>query len=283
MRDLMNSHSSNLQEMIVHLCRQFREAFGASYCRIALLPETAKATANGAVHGTNDTAPATDPEVTVIHMEGKSYDYLALARQNGTGTEEANASYADMASSIANACRKPKPVLRFYVQHASDAAPAGAMTAYLDLAFATPRHFSTAEVMAMMLMVEMTKSVLVAAWTRHVQASSAEQVVGKLQINLFTLPFLEAKKQWIDAFEEEYLRQQLMKYYGNISKAARAARISRYTLYALLNKFQFSARAFKKSKISRSAAKASLHAAVAANGPASSEETNAGTPTTQIA
>ena len=278
----MNSHSSNLQEMIVHLCRQFREAFGASYCRIALLPETAKAAANGAVHATTS-AGGTDQEVTLIHMDGKSSDYTALAEQNGNGTEPTNAAPADMASSIVTACRKPKPVLRFYVQHASDAAPATSMAAFLDVAFASPRHFSTAEVMAMMLMVEMTKTVLVATWARHMQASAAERVVGTLQVNLFALPFLEAKKQWIDAFEEEYLRQQLMKYYGNISKAARAARISRYTLYALLNKFQFSARAFKKSKISRSAAKASLHAAVAANGPASAEGADAGVTTTQIA
>ncbi|MGH7491955.1 MAG: hypothetical protein ACREOO_06130 [bacterium] len=277
----MNSHSSNLQEMIVHLCRQFREAFGASYCRIALLPETAKAAANGVVHGTAG-AGVTDQEVTLIHMDGKSSDDSALAQQNGNATEQTNAPPSDMASSIVTACRKPKPVLRFYVQQASDAAPATAMSAFLDLAFASPRHFSTAEVMAMMLMVEMTRAVLVAAWARHVQASAAERVVGTLQINLFALPFLEAKKQWIDAFEEEYLRQQLMKYYGNISKAARAARISRYTLYALLNKFQFSARSFKKSKISRSAAKASLHAAVAANGPASSEGADSGVTTTQI-
>lgn len=275
MRDLMNSHSNTLQEMIIHLCRQLREAFGASHCRIALLPETAKAATNGAVSGAPHTLPAVEADVTLIRLDGKSNAYLALAQPNGMDAEKLSASHADMVANIAHACRKAKPVLRFLLQQDSDTAPQPGLPAFLDLSFASPRQFSAAEIMAMMLMVEMTKTVLAAAWRRAVQGSAAEQVAGKFQNNLFTMPFLEAKKQWIDAFEEEYLRQQLMKYYGNISKAARAARISRYTLYALLNKFQFSARAFKKSKVSRSAAKASLHAAVAANGAADTETAGA--------
>ncbi len=271
----MNAHSKNFQEMIVHLCRQFREAFGASYCRIALLPETAKGAANGAGQSTSETTPAADQDITLIHAGGKSNDYLALARNNGSETEKLSPAHADLVASVAEACRKPKPSLRFYLQPAGDeAALAPAPSAFLDVSFASPRSFSVSEVMAMMLMVEMTKAVLTAEWTHAAQSSTAEQVAGKLQTNLFALPFLEAKKQWIDAFEEEYLRLQLIKYYGNISKAARAARISRYTLYALLNKFQFSARAFKKSKVSRGAARASLHAAVAANGAAASELAN---------
>ena len=276
----MNSHSKILQEMSVHLCRQLREAFGASYCRIAILPETAKIAANGVEHEATAEAPETEAGVTLIHMDGNSNDYLALARQNGNEAEEAGESGPQLVATIVSACRQPQPVLRFYLQQSSDTAPQTTLAAYLDLAFASPRHFSASEVMAMMLMVEMTKAVL-AAWNRTTPALTAEQVVGKLQNNLFALPFLEAKKQWIDAFEEEYLRQQLMKYYGNISKAARAARISRYTLYALLNKFQFSARAFKKSKVSRSAAKASLNAAVAANVAADTDTANEGTPVTQ--
>ncbi len=279
----MNSHSKNIQEMIVHLCRQFREAFGASYCRIALLPEAAKAAASGVANPATNPALAADENVTVIPCEGAGNDYLALSRPNGNEADKLNAPQTDMVANVASACRKPKPVLRFYLQQSSDATPRSAMAAFLDLAFASPRQFSASEVMAMMVMVEMTKSVLAAAWARQTQATSAEQVAGKLQNNLFGLPFLEAKKQWIDAFEEEYLRQQLMKYYGNISKAARAARISRYTLYALLNKFQFSARTFKRSKISRSAAKASLHAAVAANGASGSETANAGAAANQSA
>ena len=212
MRDLMNSHSKNLQEMVAHLCRQLREAFGAAYCRIAFLPETAKTAAQEAGDGTENTAPAADHEVTVIQLDGKSADLLALARHNGDVEAEANASHADTASSIAAACRMPKPILRFYLQQSSDNASSSAMAAFLDLAFTAPQHFSAAEITAMMLMLEMTKTVLIAAWTRQAQATAAEQVVGKLQTNLFALPFLEAKKQWIDAFEEEYLRQQLMKY-----------------------------------------------------------------------
>lgn len=50
------------------------------------------------------------------------------------------------------------------------------------------------------------------------------------------LPFHEAKQQWTDHLEHEYLTRLLAKHGGNISEAARAAGLSRQSCYRLMEK-----------------------------------------------
>jgi DNA-binding NtrC family response regulator len=53
------------------------------------------------------------------------------------------------------------------------------------------------------------------------------------------LPFLEARRQIMQEFEKEYLANLLKQCAGNISKAANIAKISRRTMYRVLNSNQF--------------------------------------------
>lgn len=52
------------------------------------------------------------------------------------------------------------------------------------------------------------------------------------------LPFHEAKAQWIETFEIQYLKRILERYHGNISEAARACGVDRKTIHRLLAKYQ---------------------------------------------
>lgn len=44
------------------------------------------------------------------------------------------------------------------------------------------------------------------------------------------LPFKSAKRKWLESFEKKYFSDILQEFNGNISKAARKARIDRQTL-----------------------------------------------------
>lgn len=50
------------------------------------------------------------------------------------------------------------------------------------------------------------------------------------------LPFEEAKREWIDIFEKEYLNYLLARTGGNITRAARVAGVNRKTIHRLLEK-----------------------------------------------
>jgi two-component system response regulator AtoC len=50
------------------------------------------------------------------------------------------------------------------------------------------------------------------------------------------LSFKQAKAKWIQELENKYLREILFRFQGNVSKAARAARMDRTTFHRLLNK-----------------------------------------------
>jgi two-component system response regulator AtoC len=50
------------------------------------------------------------------------------------------------------------------------------------------------------------------------------------------LSFKQAKAKWIQELENKYLREILIRFQGNVSKAARAARMDRTTFHRLLNK-----------------------------------------------
>ncbi len=245
----MSQNRPNVQEMAVHLSQQLSHAFGAAYCRITLF--------SGRLE------PADE---IISHTNGKAREVVAivLSRFEGArhaqnlnggpaGAREHNLAEpftpdVEALSRLTSACRKAKPALRFCWQADGALGNSGIESGCLDVMFNTPRQFSVVEMTSLLMMAEAARMMLIFTRMAAAHASDAEQVARKLQGDLFTMPFLEAKKQWIDAFEHEYLRQQMAKYFGNISKAARAARISRYTLYALLNKFQFSAQSFKRTK-----------------------------------
>ncbi|NUO79151.1 hypothetical protein HUU05_03670 [candidate division KSB1 bacterium] len=244
----MSLNCASVQEMAIHLSQQLSHAFGAAYCRIALLPRN-PAPASAANFSDNGVAR----DLVLVALSRSNEVAVAQNVNGGTSTHapkisEPFAPPAETVSSVVAAFHSATPKLRFSWQCDEEVGEYGC----LDLVFSSPRRITRAEIHALLLMAEIARTVLAFARTATTPASSAEQVVKKLQGDVFALPFLEAKKHWIDAFEHEYLRQQMLKYFGNISKAARAARISRYTLYALLNKFQFSAQSFKRMKPQKS-------------------------------
>ncbi len=51
-------------------------------------------------------------------------------------------------------------------------------------------------------------------------------------------PFLDEKKKILENFEKTYFKNLLIKYHGNISKAAEYAKISRRTLYRMINTYE---------------------------------------------
>ncbi|WP_425804337.1 sigma-54-dependent transcriptional regulator [Desulfitobacterium sp. Sab5] len=54
--------------------------------------------------------------------------------------------------------------------------------------------------------------------------------------------FCEAKEQWIERFEQQYLTELLNQYHWNISQAAEKAKINRKTIHRLINKYQLHAK-----------------------------------------
>ncbi len=60
-----------------------------------------------------------------------------------------------------------------------------------------------------------------------------------------SLPFVDAKKRIIENFEREYLMELLKRTRGNISKAAREAKLSRNSIYSLLNNYNISPASYK--------------------------------------
>jgi hypothetical protein len=73
-----------------------------------------------------------------------------------------------------------------------------------------------------------------------------KDIISVTSDDIYLMPFVEAKKKLVDAFEKEYLEKQLTRCNGNISLAAMASHLSRFSLYVLIKKFQVSARSFKK-------------------------------------
>lgn len=260
----MSQKGANVKEMAIHLCQQLSEVFGTAYCRIALLPRDTLPAEDDASSTNGSAAEVITVGLAPWGMMPRLQSLNGEATSHAQMNAEPFAPDADIAAQIASAGQYAKPKLRFRWQNDTPHGDFGC----LDLAFRAPRRFSAMELSALLLMAEIARAMLAFTRMAATQATAAEQVARTLQGDLFAMPFLEAKKHWIDAFEHEYLRQQMMKYFGNISKAARAARISRYTLYALLNKFQFSAQSFKRMKPQKS----SLSRNAAQNGRKKSEE-----------
>lgn len=260
----MSPTSANVKEMAIHLSQQLSNVLGAAYCRIALLPKHVQRAEETSLSNNGSAAEMVTVGLTSSvmrpHLSGVNGELHAAAPE----IAEPFAPDAETAARIASAGRQTQPKLRFRWQEEGE-------YGCLDIFFRAPRQFSAVELSALLLMAEIARTMMTYTRMAATRTSSAEQVARKLQGDVFAMPFLEAKKHWIDAFEHEYLRQQMVKYFGNISKAARAARISRYTLYALLNKFQFSAQSFKRTKPQKS----SLSRNAASNGRKKSEEKDA--------
>ncbi len=67
-----------------------------------------------------------------------------------------------------------------------------------------------------------------------------EQITQVQRRTSFSFPvgssFKEAKRRWIDSFEKEYLHELLRRHGGNISNAAREAKVNRKTIHRLLKR-----------------------------------------------
>ena len=59
---------------------------------------------------------------------------------------------------------------------------------------------------------------------------------NRLNVSIAELPYKEAKRKFVDVFEEYYLDHLLLKYGGNISRAARASGINRRTIQRFLKR-----------------------------------------------
>ena len=57
---------------------------------------------------------------------------------------------------------------------------------------------------------------------------------------------MEMKKQWVDAFEKEYLVNTLTRHDGNVSAAAREAKLDRSNFLRLLRRHGVKAQDFRK-------------------------------------
>jgi transcriptional regulator of acetoin/glycerol metabolism len=52
------------------------------------------------------------------------------------------------------------------------------------------------------------------------------------------LSLKKAKRQWLEAFEREYLVALLKKHQGNISQAAKTAGVDRKTIHRLIKRYR---------------------------------------------
>jgi len=58
---------------------------------------------------------------------------------------------------------------------------------------------------------------------------------------------MELKKKWADSFEREYLETALGRHGGNVSAAAREAKLDRSNFLRLLRRHQLRAEGFRKA------------------------------------
>jgi DNA-binding NtrC family response regulator len=70
------------------------------------------------------------------------------------------------------------------------------------------------------------------------EMESGEEATVRLQNLSFDRPFKEAKQAVVESFEKEYLQELLERNKGNVSKAAREAKIDRKHLRNLLIKYE---------------------------------------------
>ncbi|MFQ5602052.1 MAG: sigma-54-dependent transcriptional regulator [bacterium] len=80
-----------------------------------------------------------------------------------------------------------------------------------------------------------TERITAAELPEYITSSNHHDALKRAEY--FDVPLLEAKKNVVENFEKEYLKQLLKKCNGNISKAANKAEISRRTLYRMIKSF----------------------------------------------
>lgn len=232
------------QYILSRLCQRFTKQYGAEFCHIAFSPEEQ---ASSSDVGTS----SSDGEQRFSNNNDASV-YAIQAAATGNPLMEAHDGERSVGHGLVNAAQRfdaTKPLVRFDFYdkpQTPSVSPLGSMF----LAFPRSRNLSSAQVSGLFFSTE-----IVAALVARFRSSANQHVNGLTRQQaeeehpaIYSMPFLKAKKQWIDSFERGYLEQLLAAHNGNISKVARAAGISRYTVYALLNKFQISAKAFKKRK-----------------------------------
>lgn len=257
----MSLSRTHTQETVTRLCQKFTSTFGASYCGLSLFAGLESHSAYDGKQAfstlvSDGQAAAGMAIVPIMQYNHRPQVAASTAGHDEQGDESPAPLVHDenRLATIAEACQAAQPILRFDLHHPATESENGQshLLGFLYLAFDQPKHFTDAELSALLAMAEIVTTILAflkseAQGTDTLSSLSvgSQAVPGE---QLLEYPFLEAKKHWIKAFEREYLGQQLAKYSGNISMVARAARISRYTVYALLNKFQLSAKSFKRKK-----------------------------------
>lgn len=252
---------THTQETVTRLCQKFTGTFGASYCGLSLFADLESHSAYDGKQALNALLAEEQaaPGMAIVPiMQHNHHSHVAASAlghdEDGAVSLAPPGRETNRLAAIAEACQAAQPILRFDLHHPAAESENGQnpLLGFLYLAFDQPKHFTDAELSALLAMAEIVTTILVFLKT-EAQGTDifSSPAVGSHAVpseQLLEYPFLEAKKHWIKAFEREYLGQQLAKYSGNISMVARAARISRYTVYALLNKFQLSAKSFKRKK-----------------------------------
>ncbi len=76
----------------------------------------------------------------------------------------------------------------------------------------------------------------------HLRLVSETDTNGSEPIASYT----KIKKRWLEQFEKEYLVSTLVKYRGNVSAAARSARLDRSNFLRLLRKYGLQAEAYRR-------------------------------------
>jgi len=260
---LVHSHP---EETLSGFCRQIAHKFGAWYCQIILARDQSLAAGAEAGHEIGATrfvsgfkgTPTVLPAGRIAGAIQSTGNNVDEEDQGGdkTGADSECPGNQETLSTLHESCQSAQPVLQFELYPHITIAARRPLLGYLILAFRGPQSFSRSELAALLAVAEMA-SLLLCGATLEPRGNSemratAERLMSGINGNLFESPFIKAKRFWTDAFEREYLFRLLTENFGNISKVARTARVSRYTVYALLNKYQLSAKPFKKKSLMRS-------------------------------
>ena len=258
------------QYILSRLCQRFTKQYGAEFCHIAFSPENQPGSPDfGMSDSDSEQRFSNNNNASVYAIQAATTGNSRIVAQDHVRDGERAIGHGSF--DAAQSFDTTKSLVRFDFYDRPQTAsvdPLGSMF----LEFPRSRSLSSAQISGLFFSTE-----IVAALVARFRSNSNQHVNGltrqqaeKEHTAIYSMPFLKAKKQWIDSFEREYLEQLLTAHNGNISKVARAAGISRYTVYALLNKFQFSAKAFKKRKPKSNNAGRHDNAVVAQLLPASS-------------
>ena len=235
MKCAMTQSKTSLQDVVSTICRQFTQTFGAACCHLAL--------SHRRFESQNDGVDTSNLTITLLPTDSS---WQPSQDTSVNGEHEPPRETSPSLDSLDAMLQSDRPVVRFSLIRGS--VNSAQLLGWLILIFPRPVQFSATEKRALLMTIELAAAMLARSELRQPETSTEnDQWNAAAHKQVFELPFLEAKRQWIQAFEKEYLGQQMARHFGNISRVARSSRISRYTVYALMNKFNFSSKPFKRS------------------------------------